>query len=109
MFHMLTCFNLKPGEDIGAFRQALAALTRHLQEHELVEGHGPIGRRQTDTLLDTDEERDHEYFVTMSFRDRAQADDAVEYVQGQSEPGSGLHRATWSALQDPVFICWQDI
>ncbi len=31
MFHMLTCFDLKPGAEIGAFRAAYSDLVAHLQ------------------------------------------------------------------------------
>ena len=44
MFHMLTCFNLKPEITIGEFSQALSDLTKHLKEREFVHSTGPIGR-----------------------------------------------------------------
>ena len=108
MFHMLTCFNLKPGIELGAFRTALADYTAHLQELDLVECTGPIGERQSDTILDTDGERHHRYFNTMSFRDRAQADAATDYIKAHEEPGHSLHIAVHSKSQDQIFICWQD-
>ncbi len=109
MFHMLTCFNLKPGVEIGAFGEALADYTVHLQELDLVASNGPVGQRQSDTILDTDGERHHQYFTTMSFRGRAQADAAVDYIKAHTEPGRSIHQAVYSKVQDPIFICWQDM
>ncbi|NHX27803.1 hypothetical protein HA397_28065, partial [Escherichia coli] len=74
MFHMLTCFNLKPGVEIEAFRDAFVGFVDHMRSVGLVESAGAIGKRQRDTIMDTDDERDHEYFVVMSFLDRAQPD-----------------------------------
>jgi hypothetical protein len=73
MFHMLTCFDLKPGIEIGAFRAAYLGFVEYMRSIDLVECTGPIGQRQRDTRMDTDGERDHEYFVIMSFRDRARS------------------------------------
>ncbi len=109
MFHMLTCFDLKPDAGIGAFRAAYSDLVAHLQGIDLVEGTGPIGRRQSDTRMDTDSERDHEYFVIMTFRDRAQVDGAYAQFLLHEEPTNSVHGAVRSMMQNPVFICWQDL
>ncbi len=109
MFHMLTCFDLKPDVEIGAFGAALADYTVHLQELDLVESNGPIGQRQSDTILDTDGERHHQFFTTMSFRDRSQADAAVDYIKAHTEPGHSIHHAVYSKVQNQIFICWQDM
>ena len=68
MFHMLTCFDLKPDVEIGAFRAAYSDFVAYMRSIDLVERSGPIGRRQSDTKMDTDGERDHAYFVIMTFR-----------------------------------------
>jgi hypothetical protein len=57
---MLSCFNLKAGITIDEFRCSLADHTAHLQALDLVDSKGPIGRRQSDTIMDTDNERDHQ-------------------------------------------------
>ena len=108
MFHMLTCFDLRPGIELGDFRQALANYTAHLHELDLVESNSPVGRRQSDTILDTDSERNHQFFTTMTFRDRAQADAAVGYIKSHSEPSHSIHHNVYSKVQDQIFICWQD-
>jgi len=109
MFHMLTCFNLKPDIEFGDFRAAYAEFVEHMRILDLVDRTGPFGQRQSNTILDTDGERDHQYFVTMSFRDRAQSDAAVAHIQRLDEPTLSIHKAIYSKVEKPVFICWQDM
>jgi hypothetical protein len=106
---MLTCFNLEPESTIDEFRLAIAAFTAHLEDRDLVHCTGPIGRRQRHPIMDTDSERDHEYFFVMSFRDRAQCDRAVEYILPDQEPASSIHRAVYTKVVDPIFTCWEDL
>ncbi len=70
---------------------------------------GTIGRRQRDTILDTDDERDQEYFFIMSFQDRAQSDRAVELILSREEPGASTHNGVNSMITDHIFICWEDL
>ena len=109
MFHMLTFFDLRPGLSIDEFRQSLTEFTEHLAEIDLVQSMGPIGRRQRHEVMDTDDERDHEYFFTLSFRDRAQCDRSVEYVLRHEEPAESLHNAVYSGVREPIFTCWEDL
>ena len=109
MFHMLSCFNLKPGITIEDFSRSLAELDRYLKESGLVQSTGQIGRRDKHPVMDTDSERDHEYFMIMAFRDRAQCDRSVEHVYSNDEQGESVHRNVWQKVDDPVFICWEDV
>jgi hypothetical protein len=109
MFHMLTCFNLKPSATVAEFGSKLTEFSAYMQELGLLESTGPIGHRQRHPVMDTDDERDHEYFFVMSFRDRAQCDRAVEQVQSAEQPGDTIHRSVYAEICDPVFICWEDI
>lgn len=109
MFHMLTCFDLKPGAGIGEFRAAYTDLVAHLRGIGMVEGTGPVGRRQRDTPMDTDGAREHTYFVIMTFRDRAQVDATYAQFKLHEEPTNSIHRKVQAMMQNPVFICWQDI
>lgn len=109
MFHMLTCFNLDAGTDIADFRDALETFTAHMKSAGLVESCGSIGQRQSDTRLDTDAERDHQYFVVMSFRDREQSDRALTELYKHEGRSERLHHAVYSRAKDPIFICWQDL
>jgi hypothetical protein len=105
MFHMLSCFNLKPDISLDEFRGSLADYTAHLQTLNLVDSTGLIGRRQSNTIRDTDDERDHQYFVIMSFRYRAQWDRSVDYISGHQQPGDRIHCEVSAMVADPVFIC----
>ena len=109
MFHMLTCFNLKPEFHIDEFRKAASDFMTHMKDRQLVLSMGPIGRRQSDTILDTDDERDQEYFFIMSFQDRAQSDLAVEAILSRAEPGISIHNNVKSMITDQIFICWEDL
>ncbi len=109
MFHMLTCFDLKHGENIIDFRSAYADFVAYMKSVDLVEYSGLIGRRQSDTPMDTDGERDHEYFVIMSFKDRNQVDAAYAYMTKHIEPGDSTHNEVYKRVENPVFICWQDL
>ncbi len=108
MFHMLSCFNLRPGVDFGDFRTALDGYTAHMQGLDLVTSNSPVGRRQSDTPMDTDEVRHHQYFTTTTFRDRAQVDAAYDYIKTHTEPGFAIHNAVYSKVEDSIFICWED-
>ena len=107
MFHMLTCFNLEPDLSIDEFGRSLARFTSHMKGVDLVHSAGEIGRRQRHPIMDTDGERDHEYFFIMSFRDRAQCDRAVEYVLPHKEPVESIHKAVYSTVKDRIFIFWE--
>ena len=109
MFHMLTCFNLKPGISIDEFRRSLANWTAHLRDLDLARSTGPIGRRQRHPIMDTDNERHHEYYFIVSFRDRLQCDRAVERLLRHEEPEESLHKAVYSSVKDEIFICWEDL
>ena len=108
MFHMLSCFNLQPDSSLDEFRQSLAEFTAHLENAELIHSIGPIGRRQSDTIMDTDSERDQEYYLIMTFRDRAQCDRAVNDIMRDDASSESLHGSIYSLISDPVFICWED-
>jgi hypothetical protein len=109
MFHMLICFDLKSGVLLDQFCVAVSAFTDHLRGLDLAVGVSPVGRRESDTPLDTDRERAHEYFAIMSFRDRKQSDAAHAYLKSRAEPGLSIHHAVNSKASNPIFICWADI
>lgn len=108
MFHVLCCFDLRPEYQLANFRRAFEDFTVHVQENDLVEACSPVGFRQSDTILDTDSERDHQYFSIMSFRDRSQADAAVAHIGKNGMSADATHHIAYSMVDDPVFICRQD-
>ncbi len=106
---MLTCFNLKPKHSIEEFQRSLDEYTAYMHNLDLVESHSPIGLRQSDTILDTDDERKQQYFMIMHFRDREQSDKAVTYIKNLEEPAKSLHTNAYSKTQNLIFISWEDI
>ncbi|MEM1276585.1 MAG: hypothetical protein AAGH74_08665 [Pseudomonadota bacterium] len=80
----------------------------HLIAQDLAVSSSPIAGRRTDTGLDTDEERDHTFFVIMSFRDRAQSEAAWDEIEPRKQPTDKLHRAVFALVRDPIFTCWED-
>ena len=109
MFHMLSCFDLNPGEEISAFQSDYAAFVDEMKQIDLVESTGPIGIRQSDTPMDTDDEREHRYFVIMSFRDREQVDAAYAHIKQHIGPSDVTHDSVYTKVLNPVFTCWQDL
>ena len=109
MFHMLSCFNLKPDETIEEFQSDYFTFVEEMKHMDLVESTGSVGRRQSDTPMDTDDERDHEYFVVMSFRDRDQVDAAYAHIMRHIGPGEASHTSVYGRVSNPVFICWEDL
>jgi hypothetical protein len=106
MFHMLSCFNLEPGTRLQGFVEDVRRLDAQLRGIGMIESMGPVGRRQRHEVLDTDTDRNQEFFFITSFRDRAQGDRAVAYMFEADDP---LHRAVYSQVRDAVFLCWEDL
>ena len=109
MFHMLSYFDLKSGVSLEEFKEALLQFGLHLKELDVVESIGLLGKRQKHPVMDTDSERDQEYFFITSFRDREQCDRSVEHIMARSEPGNTLHNAMNSKITHAVFVCWEDL
>jgi len=108
MYQFISCIKLKPGVTVDDFRESLGQFTAHMMAEDLVVSVSHLGRRDRHPVMDTDEERDHEYFFTMAFRDRAHCDRAVEYIYSHSEPGHTIHETLYAKVVDPVFFCWDE-
>lgn len=109
MYHMLSCFNLRPGVGTMELSTSVKAFDAHLQEAGLVQCTGPIGKRDKHPVMDTDEQRDLDYYFIMTFSDREQCDRAVEYIYSQDLSAETIHGSVFSKVDDAVFICWEDI
>ncbi|MDX1400701.1 MAG: hypothetical protein R3245_02165 [Kiloniellales bacterium] len=109
MFHMLSWFDLDPDVDLEDFRADYAVFVAEMQKIDLVESSGPLGQRQNDTPMDTDNERTQRFFVIMNFRDRKQVDDAYAYIEQYRKPGMKSHTCVYTKVRNAVFICWQDL
>ena len=109
MFYMLTCFDLKPDVAIEEFGLSIDTYAQHMREENLAQSMGPIGQRQSDSSLDTDDERDHQFYFITTFQDRAQSDKARDYILQHEEPVDSIHKTMYTKVKNPIFICWQDI
>ena len=109
MFHMLSCFNLKSNVTLDDFRRSLDEFNSHLLEADLIQSAGPIGRRQRHEIMDTDKDRDHEYFFILSFRNRTHCDKAVDHFNSGDAATDERHVAVYSKIADEIFICWEDV
>ncbi|MEM7282027.1 MAG: hypothetical protein AAF438_10415 [Pseudomonadota bacterium] len=109
MFHMLSCFNLDADTGVPEFKSRVKALGDHLKKSDLLLSVGALGKRQRHPVMDTDKERNHEYFFVMSFRDRRQCDQAVAEMYKTEQPLDEIHKAVYANIVDPVFICWEDV
>lgn len=106
---MLSCFNLKPGFSIDDFSISLQDFANHMKNLDLMVSVGSIGSRDSETPMDTDEERNHSYFFVTTFLDKGQCDRSYEYILGHTESGDAFHDAVYKQVEDPVFICYEDI
>lgn len=106
---MLTCFNLADEFSLDDFDASLRRFSNDLIDQALLASTGPVGRRVHHPVMDTDNERDHEYFFVMCFSDRAQCDEAVSRFQAGHPDVEPDHVTLQSMVRDPVFICWEDV
>ena len=108
MLHMLSFFDLAEGVDLAAFEASLAPFSEHMIDAGLMHSRGAVGRRWTDTEMDTDAGRGQQWFFVSTFVDKAQCDRAYAYVADATEPCASLHRAVRAKMVNGVFSCWED-
>ena len=108
MIHMLSSFDLKPGEDFAIFQSDYTDFVADLRAAGIIEGAGPLGARVSDTPMDTDDERDHSYYSVLSFRDRAQLDAAYAHIEAHRRPGTDTHLKMYRRVTNSIFLCWED-
>ena len=105
---MLSAFVLRPGADEAAFADAYGTFVRELYEAGLIVDARPMGRRVSDTPMDTDEERHHQFFTILTFRDRAHMDAAYAHIEARMKAVPGEHAAMYARTANSIFTCWQD-
>jgi len=105
---MHTCFFLSPDTRVDEFRSSLRDFSVFMQDLGLLENTGPVSERCKHPIMDTDADRDHQYFFQMTFRDREQCDAAVKHIQAMQEESQAIHTAVYANVLDPVFSCWMD-
>ena len=109
MHHMLSWFDLKEGHRIEDFQRDYQELVERLREKDLVVSTGPLGERDSNSCLDTDNERNQRFFAILSFRDKEQSEAAYEEIMGNSGPSIAPHNAIINGVENPVFLFWEDL
>lgn len=108
MIHMLSSFDLKPGEDFETFAKDYQIFLDDLRSADMIADAGPLGQRVVATPMDTDADRTQHYFSVMRFRDRAQLDAAYAHIDARARPGTETHLRMYRRLTNTVFLCWED-
>jgi hypothetical protein len=108
MMYLHTSFDLAEGVSLDAYKSALREFTAVMKSGDLIVDTGPVLERCRHPVMDTDEERGHQYFFVMSFADRAQCDAAVRHIQSADPGGDPAHRALQKDIIRPIFSCWVD-
>ncbi|MEO0752687.1 MAG: DUF6614 family protein [Pseudomonadota bacterium] len=106
--HLLSAFDLRPGVDEDTFTDAYGTFVRELYDADLIADARPMGRRITDTPMDTDEERSHQFFTILTFRNRAHMEAAYAHIEARMRAVTGEHAAMYARTANTIFTCWQD-
>lgn len=106
--HMLSAFNLRRGHDVDEFAEVYASFVEELYEADLIIDAQPMGRRVSDTPMDTDEDRTHQFFTILTFRNRAHLDKAYAHIEDRMRTVTSEHLDMYSRTSDAIFTCWQD-
>jgi len=105
--HMISVFDLKPGEDEAAFHAAYEAFVADLRAASLISGAGPLGWRVDDTPMDTDTQRHQRRVSILSFASRTQMDAAYAHIEARRRTASDSHLGMYRRVTDAVFLCWR--
>lgn len=108
MIHMVSSFDLKPGEDFAQVARLYDAFLADLLASDLIVDGGPLGRRVHNTPMDTDTLRTQQVFSVIRFRDRAQLDAAYDSFVGGHPVGRTSHLEVHRRITNAAFLCWQD-
>ena len=109
MFHLHTSFDLSPEVNIDDYRATLNRFSTLMTEGGLIVETGPVMERCRHPIMDTDEDRGHQYFFVISFTDRKQCDAAVRNIQAAHPESDPIHRAIYRDIIHPIFSCWVDL
>ena len=108
MYRMLSFFDLAEDTDVAEFEHALTPFCQHMIDIDMLHSWGPVGRRSTNTPMDTDESRSQQYMFVSTFVDKAQCDASYAYIKSGQEPCTSLHTTMRSMMRNGIFSCWDD-
>jgi hypothetical protein len=108
MLYLHSSFNLAEGIRLEDYTAALQAFTVAMKSRNLLVDTGPILKRCQHPVMDTDDQRDHQFFFVMSFASRAQCDAAVQHILSADPDSDAAHRAIYQDIINPIFSCWEN-
>ena len=110
MFYMQSYFSLKDGVTLDAFKASLDLFARHMKDQSLLVSIESLKTRSSDTPMDTDEDRFHQYFFTSVFTDIDQCDRSYEYIEKATGDARRIHNGVMEKIAaGAVFVCWDDV
>ena len=107
MVHLLSAVKLKPSVSVATFAETIRQLSASLEQQQLLSTTGPIGKRFPHPIIDTDK-TDLDTFFVMSFKSRAQLEEAAAHLAASKDFSAETHRQLWNQLDSYRFICWED-
>ena len=107
MVHLLSAVKLKSSVSAEVFAEAVHQLSTLLEQQQLLSATGPIGKRYSHPIMDTDE-ADLDTFFVMSFESRAQLEAAVAHMTATEDLSTDQHRQLWNQMDSYRFTCWED-
>ena len=108
MFFMMSSFNLKPGISLHDFEGCLKVFAHHMQSENLIESIGSLCIRESDTPMDTDDQRNQKFWFLTRFQDKAQCDRSYDYILQAHGESKKLHDDVYLKVTDAMFVCFAD-
>ena len=107
---MQSFFSLREGVSREAFQASLDLFARHMKDQSLLVSMESLKTRSSDTPMDTDEDRFHQYFFTSVFTDKNQCDRSYDYIEKATGDARRIHNGVMEKIAaGAVFACWDDI
>lgn len=106
--YLHSSFDLAEGTSLAQYRAALAEFTAVMKSRNLLVDTGPILERCRHPIMDTDDERGHQYFYVITFSDLEQCNAAVKHIRAADPSTDPAHRAIYGNIIGPIFSCWVD-
>jgi hypothetical protein len=99
---MVSTFNLPPGTGLPGFSERYARFVAALRDEDLLVASSGVGRRVTDTPMDTDSGNPRCHATLITFRDRTQLDAAYARLTRDT----AAHHGVQALVAAGLFSCW---
>jgi hypothetical protein len=106
--HLMSTFDLRRGQDLTQFAETYGKFVDELYDADLIVDARPMSRRVSDTPMDTDDDRSHQFCSILTFRSRAHMDAAYAHIEARMRAVTGEHRDMYRRTANQIFTCWQD-